>query len=168
MHLAGGVIAEEEQRPAAVSSISKTASTLAPILFRGPSPLDPDLRRSASAPRLNHDFEKYSTTGSLGATSASSISLHRPVSPFDRTAALAKEISRPSSTSTQDSSAAFFSGFRKRSIDSQTTQDTASVSLPGLSALASLAVAPPVQLRYASLAPFHGSGMRYRIADAPS
>ncbi|KAF7511960.1 hypothetical protein GJ744_003193 [Endocarpon pusillum] len=110
--------------------------TLAPLLYRA-SPVEH--LRSVSAPHPRNDLEKYSTYSSYES---------RGASPLPTPAVSATEISRPSSTSTQASNAAFVQQhqYNKRTIQTS-PHSTTSFSLPGLSALASIASAPSSQLR---------------------
>lgn len=110
--------------------------TLAPLLYRA-SPVEH--LRSVSAPHPRNDLEKYSNYSSYDS---------RGASPLPTPAVSATEISRPSSTSTQASNAAFVQQHQhnKRTIHTS-PHSTTSFSLPGLSALASIASAPSSQLR---------------------
>jgi hypothetical protein len=132
------------------SFTTTTASALAPLLFRA-SPID-SLLRSAAA---QADLEKYNNTA------PSLLVDHRAPSPYPGT--YAKEISRPSSTSTQSSNIALLrqheynntredpgplnSPHYNHSLHAQHNHNH-NLSLPGLSTLASLASASPSQLRY--------------------
>ena len=113
--------------------------TLAPLLYRA-SPVEH--LRSVSAPHPRNDLEKYSNYNSYES---------RGASPLPAPAVAATEISRPSSTSTQASNAAFLQQhqYNKQNIHTS-PHSTTSFSLPGLSALASIASAPSSQLRYAT------------------
>lgn len=111
--------------------------TLAPLLYRA-SPVEH--LRSVSAPHPKNDLEKYSNYSSYES---------RGASPLPTPAVSATEISRPSSTSTQASNAAFVQQqhqYNKPNI--YTLPQSTTFSLPGLSALASIASAPSSQLRY--------------------
>jgi hypothetical protein len=127
-----------------------TASALAPLLYRG-SPVDPILR-SASA---QADFEKYNNTN------PSILVDTRATSPYPAPGTFARDISRPSSTSTQSSNFALlrqhdYNNLREEHrplngahyTQSLHSQHNHNLSLPGLSTLASLASASPSQLRY--------------------
>jgi hypothetical protein len=111
--------------------------TLAPLLFRA-SPVEH--LRSVSAPHSRNDLDKYSSHIAYES---------RGASPLPAPAVSATEISRPSSTSTQASNAAIVQHhqYSIQNIHSLPHSST-SLSLPGLSALASLASAPSSQLRY--------------------
>ena len=127
-----------------------TASALAPLLYRG-SPVDPILR-SASA---QADFEKYNNTN------PSILVDTRATSPYPAPGTFARDISRPSSTSTQSSNFTLlrqhdYNNLREEHrplngtnyAQSLHSQHNHNLSLPGLSTLASLASASPSQLRY--------------------
>lgn len=127
-----------------------TASALAPLLYRG-SPVDPILR-SASA---QADFEKYNNTNPPILVDT------RATSPYPAPGTFARDISRPSSTSTQSSNFALlrqhdYNNLREEHrplngtnyAQSLHSQHNHNLSLPGLSTLASLASASPSQLRY--------------------
>jgi GATA-binding protein, other eukaryote len=115
--------------------------TLAPLLYRA-SPVEH--LRSMSTPHSRHDLEKYSHPISLES---------RCGSPLPTPAPSARDISRPSSTSTQASNGAIVHHhhhhhpYNNQNAHTQPHSST-SISLPGLSALASLASAPSSQLRY--------------------
>ncbi|MCJ1368113.1 hypothetical protein MMC16_007252 [Acarospora aff. strigata] len=114
----------EEQRPLLSShSLSAiTASALAPLIYRA-SPIDPALRPPSSQ-RIQH-LSPFTTAPSADDRAPS------PLPP------VGNDISRPSSTSTQSSSAFL----QHHNINNP------QISLPGLSALASIASAPSPQLR---------------------
>ncbi|KAJ9241589.1 transcriptional regulator family: GATA type zinc finger [Paecilomyces variotii] len=122
-----------------------TASTVAPLIFRA-SPIDPTLHPPSSSPAQSRDLSAYSTKPA---------SIDERSSPRASTAAAAG-ISRPSSTSPssnalqpgEDNRSSFGSG----SGSDHNTPDHLSISpsLPGLSALASVASAPTSQLRASS------------------
>lgn len=127
-----------------------TASALAPLLYRG-SPVDPILH-SASA---QADFEKYNTTN------PSILVDTRATSPYPAPGTFARDISRPSSTSTQSSNFTLlrqhdYNNLREEHklpngapyTQSLHSHHNHNLSLPGLSTLASLASASPSQLRY--------------------
>lgn len=111
--------------------------TLASLLYRA-SPVEH--LRSVSAPYSRTELEKYGSPVSLDS---------RGASPLPAPTVSATEISRPSSTSTQASNAALVHQYQSsnQSIHSAPHNST-SFSLPGLSALASIASAPGSQLRY--------------------
>lgn len=126
-----------------------TASALAPLLYRG-SPVDPILH-SGSA---QADFEKYNTNPSILVDT-------RATSPYPAPGTFARDISRPSSTSTQSSNFTLlrqhdYNNLREEHRPLNSThygqslhsQHNHNLSLPGLSTLASLASASPSQLRY--------------------
>ncbi|KAJ9262085.1 transcriptional regulator family: GATA type zinc finger [Paecilomyces variotii] len=122
-----------------------TASTVAPLIFRA-SPIDPTLHPPSSSPAQSRDLSAYSTKPA---------SIDERSSPRASTAAAAG-ISRPSSTSPssnalqpgEDNRSSFGSG---SGSDHNTPYHLSiSPSLPGLSALASVASAPTSQLRASS------------------
>jgi hypothetical protein len=144
---------------------------LAPLLFRA-SPIDP-LLHPASAPA---GLEKYNNTA------PSALVDHRAPSPYPGT--FARDISRPSSTSTstQSSNLALlrlheYSNTREdhRPLNgapyshSLHAQHNYNLSLPALSTLASLASASPSQLRYVQwrFCILPASGYRDRVCYAP-
>lgn len=96
--------------------------------------------RSVSAPHPRNDLDKYSSHIAFDS---------RGASPLPASAVAATEISRPSSTSTQASNAAIVHHHQYSNQNIHTlAHSSTSISLPGLSALASLASAPSSQLRY--------------------
>lgn len=127
---------------------SITASTVAPLVYRA-SPIDPTLRaQSASEPQAR-DLSNYTTTSSSEDRMGSLIPTPA-------------EISRPSSTSTQSSNACHpssGSGLHQSVAVNDNNYSSSSLhhhsSLPGLSALASVASAPTSQLRYVTLVRFN-------------
>ena len=111
--------------------------TLAPMLYRA-SPVDH--LRTVSSPHLGSGLDKFSNPISFGSRGTSPLSSH---------AVSATEISRPSSTSTQGSHSTQHLQLQNSSQNISTLpQGCHSLSLPGLSALASIASAPSSQLRY--------------------
>jgi GATA-binding protein, other eukaryote len=118
--------------------IPSISMTLAPMLFRA-SPVEH--LRSVSAPHPRNDLDKYSSHIAFDS---------RGASPLPAPAISATEISRPSSTSTQASNHAAIVHHHQYSNQNIHTlaHSSTSLSLPGLSALASLASAPSSQLRY--------------------
>lgn len=121
-HSSGGIASSSCPAPATAS----TASTLAPLIYRA-SPIDPTLR--LPSPAQARDLPIFATAPSADGRALS------PLPPPDH------DISRPSSTSTQSSNA-----LRQQQYQQQ--QNNSNFSLPGLSALASVASAPSPQLRY--------------------
>lgn len=113
-------------KPACVWKSVITASALAPLIYRA-SPIDPALRPPSSQ-RVQH-LPPFTTAPSADDRAPS------PLPP------VGNDISRPSSTSTQSSSAFL----QHHNINNP------QISLPGLSALASIASAPSPQLRYVAL-----------------
>ncbi|PGH16876.1 hypothetical protein AJ79_01520 [Helicocarpus griseus UAMH5409] len=120
---------ENVEAIAASSPVLTTASAVAPVTF-GASPIDPALHRSS--PSQTRDLPIF-TPGIQ--TEASSSSLPPSL----------RDVSDPSSTSTQSSNASLPT---QNPSNGDSNSLNYSSSLPGLSALASVASAPTSHLRY--------------------
>ncbi|KAL2008610.1 hypothetical protein VTN00DRAFT_6804 [Thermoascus crustaceus] len=160
----------DRDRQASINNTFTTASTVAPLLFRA-SPIDPALHSLPSSASQSHDLSSYSTA---------SHSVDSLATSPGAAAAAAPGISRPSSTSTQSSSAFAASvgvehnGSNSGSGSDSTIGSTYSSypvsssippSLPGLSALASVASAPTSQLRASSNASLSMTNMTYATSS---
>lgn len=115
-----------------LDSLSKTASTVAPILFRA-SPIDPALRSPTSPDSSSRDLASYST--SLPADG-------RETRQLPSASELAH--SHGNSDSTPPSTTLPPLDSRQENLG----RNPGTTSLPGLSALASVATAPTSDLRY--------------------
>ncbi len=144
-HRTKAILRNVETTSASTTTI--TASALAPLLYRA-SPIDPVLRTSSAQP----DLENYhNTTPSIHIE-------NRRTSPYPAPATFARDISRPSSTSTQSSNIALLRHHEynpeqkplngAHHSHTSLSQHNHNLSLPGLSALASLASASSAQVRY--------------------
>jgi hypothetical protein len=118
-----------------LDSLPKTASTVAPILYRA-SPIDPALRSPASSDSASRDLASYST--SLPADG-------RKTPQLPSASEFAHSFGNPDSTPPSTTLPPLDSRQENLGLPRSNSGTT---SLPGLSALASVAIAPTSDLRY--------------------
>ncbi|PCH03272.1 hypothetical protein PENOC_039660 [Penicillium occitanis (nom. inval.)] len=132
-----------------LDSLSKTASTVAPILFRA-SPIDPALRSPASPDSSSRDLASYST--SLPADG-------RKTPQLPSASELAHSFGNPDSTPPSTTLPPLDSRQENLGLPRSNSGTT---SLPGLSALASVAIAPTsdlsLSMSYATSSPAATTG----------